>query len=189
MTTKQIRFTSAAFAATAAMALLVTGCSSSDDSSSSSTSAAPASTGSASTGSAAPGTTASSGKSSATVDGKALDAKFDTTCAKQGDTLALALTDTGNATYGQLSVSATITGSDTVQAVGIAGSKGGSNGMPYAVGYGNGAAGGSAKVTKSGNTYTVTGEGVGAPDLTNPTAGVKNSTFDITFACSTIVGG
>ncbi|MET8773922.1 lipoprotein LpqH [Nocardia sp. NPDC004654] len=128
-----------------------------------------------------------SGKSAALVDGKALNGTFDTTCAKQGDTLALALTDNNNATYGQLSVSATITG-DTVQAVGIAGSQGGSSGLPYAVGYGNGQPGGSAKLVKDGNTFKVTGEGVGAPDLTNPLAGPSTSTFDITFACSTIVG-
>ncbi|WP_431954033.1 lipoprotein LpqH [Nocardia lijiangensis] len=129
-----------------------------------------------------------SGKSAALVDGKALTGTFDTTCAKQGDTLALALTDNNNAAYGQLTISATITGADTVQAVGIAGSKGGSSGLPYAVGYGNGQPGGSAKVVKDGNTYKVTGEGVGAPDLTNPLAGPSTSTFDITFACSTIVG-
>lgn len=180
MNTKSIRLT--AVIASAAVALLVTGCSDDSDSSSATTSAAPAATG-APTGNGSP-----SGKSAASVDGKAIDAKFDTTCAKQGDTLALALTDTDNSTYGQLSVSATIVGADTVQAVGIAGSKGGDNGMPYAVGYGSGVPGGSAKVTKSGDTYTVTGEGVGAPDMSNPMAGAKNSKFEITFACSTIVG-
>ncbi|WP_327141488.1 lipoprotein LpqH [Nocardia sp. NBC_01327] len=187
MNTKSIRLTTAALAATAATAMLVTGCSS-NSSSSPSSSAAPTTSASVAT-SAAPGTAAPAGKSSASVDGTALTANFTTTCAKQGGTLALALTDTGNSTYGQLSVSAAIVGDSTVQAVGIAGSKGGQNGMPYAVGYGNGAPGGSATVTKSGNTYHVTGEGVGAPDLTNPTAGVKNSKFDITFACSSIVGG
>ncbi|MEV6770022.1 lipoprotein LpqH [Nocardia sp. NPDC051030] len=186
MNTKSIRLASTAFAATAAVALLVTGCSNDNGSSSSSTSAAP---GSSAPANNAPGTTASHvGKSSASVDGVALDAKFETTCVKQGGTLALALTDTANATYGQLSVSATVSG-DTVTAVGIAGSKGGSNGMPYAVGYGNGQQGGSAKLTKNGDTYTITGEGVGAPDMSNPLAGVKNSKFDITFACSSIVGG
>ncbi|WP_330178855.1 lipoprotein LpqH [Nocardia sp. NBC_01503] len=181
MNTKSIRLT-AAFAAAAAAALVVTGCS--DDNSSS-----PATNSVTSATSAAPGTAApTGGKSSASVDGKALDAKFDTTCAKQGGTLALALTDTGNATYGQLSVSATVTGDDTVQAVGIAGSKGGDNGMPYAVGYGNGVPGGSAEVVKNGNTYTVTGEGVGAPDMSNPMGGVKNSKFEIVFACASIVG-
>ncbi|MFB7724776.1 lipoprotein LpqH [Nocardia sp. NPDC056100] len=184
MNTKSIRLT-AAIAAAAAAALVVTGCSDNSSSSSPSTNSAT----SAAATSATPGNTApAGGKSSATVDGKALDAKFDTTCVKQGGTLALALTDTANSNYGQLSVSATLTGDDTVQAVGIAGSKGGSNGMPYAVGYGNGAPGGSAKVVKNGNTYTVTGEGVGAPDLTNPTAGVKNSKFEIVFACANIVG-
>ncbi|MET7771301.1 lipoprotein LpqH [Nocardia sp. NPDC005366] len=179
MNTK-IRFATTAVAASAAaVALFVTGCS--DDSSSS----APSSTATNAT-SAAPGTPAG-GKSAAAVDGKALDAKFDTTCAKQGSTLALALTDTNSSTYGQLSVSASIEG-DTVQAVGIAGSKGGSNGLPYAVAYGKGQPGGSAKVVKDGNTYKVTGEGVGAPDLTNPLAGPTNSKFEITFACTTIVG-
>ncbi|MRH88210.1 hypothetical protein GFY24_12280 [Nocardia sp. SYP-A9097] len=180
MNSKSIRLT-AAFAATAAAALLVTGCSdnSSSPAANSTTSAAGAPTSAA---------TPAGGKSAASVDGKALDAKFETTCVKQGGTLALALTDTGNSTYGQLSVSATVTGDNTVQAVGIAGSKGGGNGMPYAVGYGNGVPGGSAKVVKNGNTYTVTGEGVGAPDLSNPTAGVKNSKFEIVFACANIVG-
>ncbi|WP_067477998.1 lipoprotein LpqH [Nocardia amamiensis] len=173
-----IRFASAALAASAAVVLLVTGCS--DDASSSPVAPAPSS--------AEPGPGAPAGKSIASVEGKALEAKFITTCAKQGGTLALALTDTDNAAYGNLSVSATITDADTVQAVAIAGSKGGDNGLPYAVGFGNGMPGGSAKVVKDGNTYKVTGEGVGAPDLTNPLAGPKTSKFDITFACSSIVG-
>ncbi|MFI6869045.1 lipoprotein LpqH [Nocardia sp. NPDC050406] len=168
----------AAVAATAAAVLVLTGCSDNSGSSPATASSAPT----------APGTTAPSGKSAATVDGKALDAAFETTCAKQGDTLALALTDTANSTYGQLSVSATVTGDSTVQAVGIAGSKGGDNGLPYAVGFGNGMPGGSATVVKNGSTYTVTGEGVGTPDMSNPLAGAKNSKFEITFVCSTVVG-
>ena len=179
MNTKPVRIYAAAITATAAaVGLFVTGCS--DDSSGSSA------TTSAKATAAAP---APSGKSVAAVDGKALDGKFETTCAKQGGTLALALSDTNNATYGTLSVSASITGADSVQAVAVAGSKGGANGLPYALGFGNGMPGGSAKLVKDGNTYKVTGEGVGAPDLTNPTAGPKTSKFDITFACSTVVGG
>ena len=106
------RFAATAVAATAAaLALFVTGCS--DDAGST---ASPSS-------SAQPGTSAApvapaGGKSAAAVDGKTFDGKFDTTCVKQGGTLALALTDTANATYGQLSVSATVEG-DTVTAVGI----------------------------------------------------------------------
>ena len=166
-------YTTALAAAAAAVALLVTGCS--DDSSSGS-----------STPNSASDTKPAGGSSAASVDGKAIDAKFETNCAKQGDTLALALTDLSNATYGNLAVSATLNG-DTVQAVGIAGDKGGSNGLPYAVGYGQGAPGGSAQLSKDDNTFTITGEGVGTPDLTNPTA-VNTIKFDITFACSTIVG-
>ncbi|SEC96090.1 lipoprotein LpqH [Rhodococcus koreensis] len=167
----QKRVYTAGIVAAAAVALLVSGCSDTGDSSGGGSSEqAPA------------------GASAAAVDGKALDANFDATCAKQGDTLALALADTGNATYGDLAVSATITGTDTVQAVGIAGSKGGSNGLPYALGFGQGMPGGSAKVVKDGDTYTVTGEGVGAPDMSNPTA-PSSAKFDITFACSTVVGG
>ncbi|WP_327110903.1 lipoprotein LpqH [Nocardia sp. NBC_01730] len=177
MNATSVRISSLALAASAAVALFVTGCS---DSGSSPAAPAPSS--------AKPGPAAPAGKSIASVDGKAFDAKFSTTCAKQGGTLALALTDTENGVYGNLSVSATITDADTVQAVAIAGSKGGDNGLPYAVGFGNGMPGGSAKVVKDGNTYKVTGEGVGAPDLTNPLAGPKSSKFDITFACSTIVG-
>lgn len=183
MNAKSFRMTATALVATATTIALVTGCS--DDKGSTtvterSSSAAPV----------APGNPApTGGKSTAIVDGKAIDAKFDTTCVKQGSTLALALTDLSNATYGNLSVSATLNGDDTVQAVGIAGTQGGSNGSPYAVGYGNGVPGGSAKVTKSGNTYTVTGEGVGGVDLTNPLAGPKNSKFEIVFACSSVVGG
>lgn len=174
MNATSLRIAAAAFAAAAAVAVL-TGC---GDSKGSSPAPAPSS--------AQPA--APAGKSVASVDGKAFDAKFDTTCAKQGGTLALALTDTANSAYGNLSVSATITDSNTVQAVAIAGSKGGDNGLPYAVGFGNGMPGGSAKVVKDGNTFKVTGEGVGAPDLTNPLAGPKTSKFDITFACSSIVG-
>ena len=167
----QKRVYTAGIVAAAAVALLVSGCSDTGDNSG---------------GGGSEQTPA--GASAAAVDGKALDANFDATCAKQGDTLALALADTGNATYGDLAVSATITGTDTVQAVGIAGSKGGSNGLPYALGFGQGMPGGSAKVVKDGDTYTVTGEGVGAPDMSNPTA-PSSAKFDITFACSTVVGG
>ncbi|MGQ4598009.1 lipoprotein LpqH [Nocardia sp. R6R-6] len=176
MNSSSVRFASAALAASAAVSLFVTGCS---DNAGSST---------ATPSSAQPGPAAPAGKSTASVDGKAFTAKFTTTCAKQGGTLALALTDTDNSAYGNLSVSATITSADTVQAVAIAGSKGGDNGLPYAVGFGNGMPGGSATVVKDGNTYKVTGEGVGTPDLTNPLAGPKTSKFDITFACSSIVG-
>ncbi|MCP2319351.1 ipoprotein LpqH [Nocardia amikacinitolerans] len=177
MNAKHFRIGTAALAAVALTGFL-TACG--DDSAKSSPATSQQTTAAAPAGPAA-------GKSAALVDGKALNGTFDTTCAKQGDTLALALTDNNNATYGQLSVSATITG-DTVQAVGIAGSQGGSSGLPYAVGYGNGQPGGSAKLVKDGNTYKVTGEGVGAPDLSNPLAGPSTSTFDITFACTTIVG-
>lgn len=180
MNTTLFRLGAAAFAASAALLLSACG----DDTAS--TPAAPAdnspATAPAPTG---PGAT---GTSVALVDGKALDGDFDTTCAKQGDTLALALTDTDNAQYGQLSVSASITGDSTVQAVAIAGSQGGASGMPYAVGYGNGAPGGSAQVTRDGDTFTVTGEGVGAPDMANPLAGPATAKFELTFACSDIVG-
>lgn len=163
------KLTVALAAAATATALFVTGCSDSGDS------ATPASSAPA------------AGNSTASVDGKEFDANFETTCAMQGGVLALALTDTANPTYGTFSVSASIEG-DTVQAVAFAGSQGGSNGLPYAVGYGNGAPGGSAQLSKDGNTYRVTGEGIGAPDLTNPTAGPETVKFDVTFACSTVVG-
>ncbi|MEU6560429.1 lipoprotein LpqH [Nocardia nova] len=177
---KQIRITAAALAAVGLVAS-VAACG--DDSGGS---AAPANSASSQTPAAVP---AASGKSAASVDGKELAGKFDTTCAKQGDTLALAMVDLDNANYGQLSISATLTGGNTVQAVAIGGTKGGSSGMPYAVGYGNGQPGGSAAVVKDGNTYKITGEGVAAPDMSNPTAGPATSRFAITFACSTIVNG
>ncbi|MVU81481.1 hypothetical protein GPX89_30100 [Nocardia sp. ET3-3] len=188
MNSKPIRLTTAVLAATATAALLVTGCSSNSNSNSTTTkatAAAPAGPETSAPGTAAP----AGGSSSVSVDGKSISAKFDTTCAKQGGNLALALTDQSNSTYGTLTASATITGTDTVQAVGIAGTKGGSNGQPYALGFGNGMPGGSAKVTKSGNTYTVSGEGVGGVDMSNPMAGPKTEKFEIVFACSTVVGG
>ena len=173
----QKRVYTAGIVAAAAVALLVSGCSDTSDSDSGGGSSEQS-----------PAAASEAGASSAAVDGKALEADFDATCAKQGDTLALALADTANATYGDLAVSATVTGTDTVQAVGIAGSKGGSNGLPYALGFGQGMPGGSATVVKDGDTYTISGEGVGAPDMSNPTA-PSSSKFDITFACSTVVGG
>lgn len=176
MNVKHARLTAAAFTATAAAAaLLITGCSSNSN-----TSSSPSSPGQ--------NTSAPSGHSTALVDGKEIAANFTTTCARQGNTLALALADTSNSTYGQLSVGATVTGS-TVSAVAIAGTKGGSSGMPYAVGFGHGQQGGNATLSKDGNTFHITGEGVGAPDMSNPMAGPKTSKFDVTFACSTIVGG
>jgi lipoprotein LpqH len=183
MNLKPVHLASAALAASAAVALLVTGCSSN---SSTTATGAPASSSVAAPGG---GSAPSGGASSVTVDGKAIEGSFTTTCAKQGGTLALALADVNNGAYGRLAVSATVTGGNTVQAVGIAGTKGGSGGVGYALGFGNGMPGGSATLTKDGNTFKVTGEGVGAPDMTNPTAGPKNSKFAITFACSTVVGG
>jgi lipoprotein LpqH len=178
--TQPKRAYTAGIVAIAAAALLLSGCSDSEGSNDSSDAPTVASE---TSNAASP-----AGASAAVIDGKALDATFDATCAKQGDTLALALADTGNATYGDLAVSATITGTDTVQAVGIAGSKGGSNGLPYALGFGQGMPGGTATVVKDGDVYKVTGEGVGAPDMSNPTA-PTTAKFDLTFACSTIVGG
>ncbi len=134
-------------------------------------------------------TGAASGASAVSVDGKSVTGSFETTCARQGGVLALALTDNANATYGNLAVSASVEGVDAVQAVGISGSKGGASGMPYAIGFGKGLPGGSAKVVKDGNIFRVTGAGVAAPDAADPLAGPKSSAFDITFACSTIVGG
>lgn len=170
------RVTAALAATVAAFALVGTACSDDSDSSSPET-----------THEAQTSDTAASGSSSASVDGTAIDADFETTCAKQGDTIALALADLDNAKYGNLAVSATLTGDDTVTAVGIAGSIGGDNGLPYALGYGQGLPGGSAAVSKDGNTFTVTGEGVGTPSLTDPTA-VNTAKFEITFACNEIVG-
>ncbi|MCX4096357.1 lipoprotein LpqH [Nocardia sp. alder85J] len=184
MSTASIRLCTAAVAASAALALVLTGC---GDSKSASQPAAPAPASPTAAGPVSPGP--SGGASAVSVDGAKLTGTFDTTCAKQGDVLALALTDAANGTYGNLAVAATVTGTGTVQAVGITGSKGGSNGLPYAIGFGKGQPGGSAEAVKSGNTFHVTGEGVGTPDLTNPTAGPKSQKFDITFACSTIVGG
>ncbi|MEV0364278.1 lipoprotein LpqH [Nocardia fusca] len=179
MSTTIFRLGAVALAASATLLLSACG----DDAS---TTAAPA--GSNSSAPAPAGDTAG-GESAALVDGKALAGDFETTCAKQGNTLALALTDNNNAQYGQLSVSASIVDDKTVQAVAIAGSQGGSSGMPYAVGYGNGQPGGSAQVTKDGDTFTVTGEGISAPDMANPLAGPATAAFEITFACSTVVGG
>ncbi|MET8800548.1 lipoprotein LpqH [Nocardia sp. NPDC004568] len=175
MSTTIFRLGAVALAASATLLLSACG----DDAS---TTAAPAGPGSSAPAPAG-------GESAALVDGKALAGDFETTCAKQGNTLALALTDNNNAQYGQLSVSAGIVDDKTVQAVAIAGSQGGSSGMPYAVGYGNGQPGGSAQVTKDGDTFTVTGEGVSAPDMANPLAGPATAAFEITFACSTVVGG
>lgn len=181
MSTTPIRLCTAAVAASAALALTLTGCGGSPKASAPSP-AAPAP--------ASPATSAAAaGASTVSVDGKAVSGTFTTTCVNQGGMLALALTDTGNSAYGNLAVSATVANGSTVQAVGITGSKGGSSGLPYAVGYGKGAPGGSASVTKSGNTFRVTGEGVGTPDPGNPMAGVKNSKFDITFACQNVIGG
>jgi lipoprotein LpqH len=186
MNIKPVTLGSAALAASAAVALFLTGCSSNDSTTSSSATQSPAAGSASAAAPAAP----SGGGSSATVDGKRIDASFTTTCAEQGGTLALALADANNGTYGRLAVTATITGGgNTVQAVGIAGSKGGSNGVGYALGYGNGMPGGSASVSKSGNTYTVSGSGVGALDPTNPMAGPSNTKFAITFACPSIIGG
>lgn len=86
-------------------------------------------------------------------------------------------------------MSAAVTGGNTVQAVGITETTGGSSGRRNAIGFGKGAPAGSASVIKSGNTFHVTGESVGTPDPGNPLTGAKSSKFDIIFACSTVIGG
>jgi len=177
MNTTSARLCVTALAASAGLVLALTGCSSSS-------STAPA------TSATHPSTAATApGSSTLSVDGKSVSGTFTTTCVNQSGLLALALTDTGNPTYGNLAVSATVSGGNSVQAVGITGSKGGSSSLPYAIGFGKGLPGGSASVTKSGNTFHVTGEGVGTPDPSNPMAQVKSSKFDITFACPTVIGG
>nr|WP_251012566.1 lipoprotein LpqH [Rhodococcus erythropolis] len=40
--------------------------------------------------------------------------------------------------------------------------------------------------SKDGNTFVVTGEGIGARDKGNPT---ETSSFEITFACESVIGG
>ncbi len=184
MNATPVRLCAATLAASAALALALTGCSSS----SKTTSPTPVAASSAPASPQTPAA-AASGASALSVDGKTVSANFTTTCVNQGSLLALALTDTGNTNYGNLAVSATVAGGGTVQAVGISGSKGGSSGLPYAIGFGKGAPGGSASLTKSGKTFRITGEGIGTPDPTNPLAGVKSSKFDITFACQTVIGG
>lgn len=177
MNTTSARLCVTALAASAGLVLSLTGCSSSS-------SPAPAASAThPSTAATAPGS------STLSVDGKSVSGTFTTTCVNQSGLLALALTDTGNAIYRNLAVSATVSGGNSVQAVGITGSKGGSSSLPYAIGFGKGLPGGSAAVTKNGNTFHVTGEGVGTPDPSNPMAQVKSSKFDITFACPTVIGG
>ncbi len=184
MNTTSVRLCVAGLAASAALAPALTGCSSSPQTSTPSpVAASPAHPGTATSAATAPGA------SPLSVDGRTVSANFSTTCVNQGGLIALALTDTGNATFGNLAVSATVSGGNSVQAVGITGSKGGSSGLPYAIGFGKGAPGGSASVTKNGNTFRVTGKGVGTPDPGNPLAGAKSSKFDITFACPSVVGG
>ncbi|GAA5045790.1 lipoprotein LpqH [Nocardia callitridis] len=177
MNTKSV--TAAVTASAAALALLLTGCGDNSED-------AAADTATAATAEPQGGV---SSRSSASVDGKLIEAKFETTCAEQGDNLALALVDQDNPTYGTLSVSASVTGADTVQAVAFAGSKGGADSTPFALGFGSGMPGGSATLSKDGNTYRVSGEGVGGVDLGNPMAGPSTSTFEVTFDCSTVVGG
>ncbi|WP_445177127.1 lipoprotein LpqH [Rhodococcus erythropolis] len=102
---------------------------------------------------------ASSATSSVSVGGKALDAKFETKCAKDGGTTVMTLLDAENATYGRLTVSAIVDESGTVQTAGIAGSEGGSNGLPYTAGFAPGLPGGSASA-KQGRQY-LRGDGRG----------------------------
>lgn len=169
--TTMTRRSSTAVAATlAAVALFASACGSDSDKTDSDKSAAGA----------------SSATSSATVGRKTLDAKFETKCAKDGGTTVMTLLDAENPTYGMLTVSAIVDESGTVQTAGIAGSEGGSNGLPYTAGYAPGLPGGSASAKQDGNTFVVTGEGIGARDKGNPT---ETSSFEITFACESIIGG
>ena len=152
------------------LGIAMAGCGSSSDSDSSS--------GSKDTKTTAPAS-GGGGTSSVTVDGKKWAGTLTATCAKQGDTLALAIADpSGDATKG---AGASIKGDDTVQAVAVGdASKGGA-------GYAPGTPGAKASVTKDGNTYTVTGVAVSV-DMANPTK-PKNVDFTIVFACDTVVGG
>lgn len=191
------RSTAALTATVAVVALFASACSSDSDkadsdktattSAASATSSAASATSASSTKTSDTKSTGSSDGSSASVDGKQIEAKFDTNCAKADGTTALSLVDSDNATYGILTASATIDESGTVQTAGISGTEGGSNGVPYTVAFVQGVPGGSASVEQDGNTFKVTGEGIGVANMTSPTA-LPTLKFDITFACSSVAG-
>jgi lipoprotein LpqH len=185
LTTKSLLTKTVATAAAAACCIAaLSGCSSSSKgkaSTSNNTSSAAGST------QAAGGGSSSGGGSSASINGKAISANYTTTCANQGGTLALALADPSNATYGTLGVSATVTNKTTVSAVAFGGTKGGSNGTAFALAYAPGTPTASASVSNSGNTYTVSGKTTYV-DNAHPTSPTTEN-FKIVFACGTIVGG
>lgn len=116
------------------------------------------------------------GDATVTIDGKPLEMTSKTVvCNQTGGKVVIGIGDTNVA--GTAGVGATLTAGDNpqVETVGL----GASNGQ--ALGWAKGVPGGDATATKSGNTYTITGNVTGI-DMSNPTTPAKKS-FEIKVTC------
>lgn len=139
--------------------------------------------------------------SKVTLDGKDVEGAFTTTCGKDGDKIALALSDENNETYGKFSAGASLVGDgSTVSGVSVAGTKGGSNGTPYTLGFGQAGgmnSGGSAEVSVDGTTYTIKGQGIVTDiggmqnmdpmDMGSNMNHTDEQAFEIVFACDKVI--
>lgn len=121
---------------------------------------------------------AEGGKTEVKVDGADL-AGLDlnsVTCVKQGGKINVA----SGAIGGQQGLGIVMTDAEppVVESLGLV-----VDGNALAVANAMGASSGSAEVTVDGDTYTVTGEAVGA-DMSNPMAGMITKPFTVTVTCS-----
>jgi lipoprotein LpqH len=136
--------------------------------------------------------------SKVSIDGQEVAGAFSVTCSREGDAIALTLADENNEKYGKFTVGATLRGDGkTVRAVTIAGSKGGANGGPYTLAYGQAGgmnSAGHSDVIRSGKKYTVKGEGTSASvDMRNMDTShmgadrTMTQSFSLIFACENVV--
>lgn len=137
-----------------------------------STSAKSADTADASAASGDAGSATMGGSYEATVDGKAIEVDDPTIVCQEAAGMMNLAVGSGNA---GLSAQLTVGDAPTVKAVGMM------DGDGNAVAYAEGSPMGSAQVTKDGDTYTVTGEGI-VTDINNPMS-METKPFELKITC------
>ena len=148
----------------------LTGCSGTkeQDKTAAGTTRAPASAATATSGSVS--ASAGAGTAKVTIDGEPMEVKGQVACTASGGTFTIGV---GDATTGIGIVMAE--DASTVTSVGL----GNVNGV--ALGFQEGAPGGSASATKDGKNYTITGTATGI-DMANPMAPVTKP-FEVVVSC------
>ncbi len=114
------------------------------------------------------------GKAKVTIDDKDQNVQGDIVCANVGDNYSISI---GNTSQGGASTVVSQGDSPEVQQVGLV-----LDGQPLAYNKGT-PGGGDAKAAKDGKKYTITGNLVGMPDMSNPMAGPSTHKFSMEVTC------